>query len=77
MYADSIHVGLDLWLNVENAHFLCCQIDLLPQKILTEKEREWEEEEERSDSNLVIDLLELTFPDRHLGVGGRLLELEP
>ena len=39
VYADSTHVSLDLWLNVKKSHVLCCQIGLLPQKILTEKER--------------------------------------
>ena len=42
-------MGLDLWLNVENAHVLCCPISLLPQKILTEKERKREEEEEEDE----------------------------
>ena len=42
--------------------------------VLTEKKRKREEkvEEERSDRNLIIDLPELAFPNRHLGIGGSL-----
>ena len=37
-------------------------------------DKQEKEEEERSDPNLVINLPELAFPDRHLGVRGRILE---